>query len=182
MEKIFAITPRRTIIYVLLCLSGILFIILVGIMPKHFSLARLDQKIKSVQFQIEEQKSLYPVYQDLQKRTQARDSKVLPSPARGTLLRTQLNAIPATFRDIARKANLDMVSASPDLNSLSSESRLLQVNAVIRGNFFNFRKFLIGLGEVPYLERIEEIQIQQNEDTMEFKMKIWLALAQGSGD
>jgi hypothetical protein len=177
MEKIHAIIPKRTIIYSLLCLSGILFIILIGIIPKQLSLARLDQRIKSIQFQIEEQKSLYPIYQDLQKITQARDSKVLPSTLRSALLRTQLNAIPANFREIARKANLDMVSASPDLNSLSGESKLLQVNAVIRGNFFNFRKFLISLGEVPYLDRIEEIQIQQNEDTMEFKMKIWIAIA-----
>ena len=177
MEKIYTIIPKRTIIYSLLCLSGILFIILVGIIPKQLSLTRLDQRIKSIQFQIEEQKSLYPIYQDLQKITQARDSKVLPSPIRSTLLRTQLNAIPANFREIARKANLDMVSASPDLNSLSGESKTLLVNAVIRGNFFNFRKFLIGLGEVPYLDRIEEIHIQQNEDTMEFKMKIWIAIA-----
>lgn len=177
MEKIYAIIPKRTIIYSLLCLSGILCIILVGIIPKQLSLTHLDQRIKSIQFQIEEQKSLYPIYQDLQKITQARDSKVLPSPVRSTLLRTQLNAIPANFREIARKANLDMVSASPDLNSLSGESKTLLVNAVIRGNFFNFRKFLIGLGEVPYLDRIEEIHIQQNEDTMEFKMKIWIAIA-----
>ena len=177
MEKIYANTPKRTIIYALLCLSSILFIVLAGIIPKQFSLTSLDQKIKSIQFQIEEQKSLYPIYQDLQKKTQAGDSKVLPLPVRNALLRTQLDTIPATFREIARKANLDMVSASPDLNSLSGESSLLPVNAVIRGNFFNFRKFLIGLGDVPYLERIEEIQIQQNEDTMEFKMKIWITLA-----
>jgi len=177
MGKIYAITARRSIIYSLVCLSIILFIILVGIIPKQFSLMRLDQKIKSIQFQIEEQKSLYPIYQDLQKRTRARDSKALPSPLKSPLLRTQLDIIPATFREIARKANLDMVSASPDLNSLSSESKLLLINVVIKGNFFNFRKFLIGLGEVPYLERVEEIQIQQNEDTMELKMKVWLALA-----
>jgi len=177
MEKIYAKTPRRTIIYALICLSGILFVVLAGVVPKQFSLARLDQKIKSIQFQIEEQKRLYPIYQDLQKKTQAGGSKILPLPVRSAFLRTQLDTIPMTFREIARKANLDMVSASPDLNSLSGESKLLLVNAVIRGNFFNFRKFLIGLGEVPYLERIEEIQIQQNEDTMEFKMKIWIVLA-----
>jgi len=177
MEKMYAITPKRTIIYALICLSGILFIVLAGVIPKQLSLARLDQKIKSIQFQIEEQKKLYPIYQDLQKKAQAGDSKALPLPARNALLRTQLDTIPATFREIARKANLDMVSASPDLNSLSGESRLLLVNAVIRGNFFNLRKFLIGLGDMSYLDRIEEIQIQQNEDTMEFKMKIWIALA-----
>lgn len=177
MRKIFAIIPKRNIIYSLLCLTGILFIILAGIIPNQLSLARLDKKIKSIQFQIEEQKSLYPIYQDLQKKTEARNSKVLPLPKRNALLQTQLDSIPATFIEIARKVNLDMVSASPDLNSLSGESKLLPVNAVVRGNFFNFRKFLILLGGVPYLERIEEIQIQQNEDTMEFKIKIWIAIA-----
>ncbi|HYA15220.1 MAG TPA: hypothetical protein VEF33_12855, partial [Syntrophales bacterium] len=62
MEKIYAKTPRRTIIYALICLSGILFVVLAGVVPKQFSLARLDQKIKSIQFQIEEQKRLYPMY------------------------------------------------------------------------------------------------------------------------
>ena len=177
MEKIFAIIPKRTVIYALLCLSCILFIVFAGIVPKQFYLARLDQKIKSIQSQIEEQKRLSPIYLDLQKKAQAGDAKSLPLTMKNALLRTQLDTIPATFRDIAGKANLDLVSATPDLNSLSGDSRLLLVNTVIRGNFFNFRKFLIGLGAVPYLERIEEIQIQQNEDTMDFKVKIWLTLA-----
>jgi hypothetical protein len=35
---------------------------------------------------------------------------------------------------------------------------------------------LIGLGSVPYLDRIEEINIQQYPDSMEFRMKIWIAI------
>jgi hypothetical protein len=48
---------------------------------------------------------------------------------------------------------------------------------VIRGDFMSFRKFLIGVGELPYLERFEEIEIQQDPGFMEFRMKIWLALS-----
>jgi hypothetical protein len=48
---------------------------------------------------------------------------------------------------------------------------------VVRGDFLNFRKLLIGLGEVAYVERIEEIQIQQNPDALEFKMKVWVAIS-----
>jgi hypothetical protein len=78
---------------------------------------------------------------------------------------------------MAKKAGMDVISISPDINSLSDNSNFLIVNAVISGDFFNFRKLLINLGEVPYSERVEEIQIQQNQDIMEFKMKIRLALA-----
>ncbi|MGA3206921.1 MAG: hypothetical protein ABSE05_03750, partial [Syntrophales bacterium] len=76
-----------------------------------------------------------------------------------------------------RKARIDMVSAFPDLYTLGGEQKFLLVNATLKGDFLNFRKFLIGLGGVPCLEGIEEIHIQQNEDGMEFKMKIWLAIA-----
>ena len=176
MGKIYAIIPKRSLLDSLICLSGVLLIVFAGIVPNQFSLARLDQKIKSIQFQIEEQKSLYPIYQVLQKKYQTRDAKVLPAPARSPLPPTQLETIPSTFRQIAQKANIDTVSVSPNLSSLGNEPRFLLVDTVVRCDFSNFRKFLIGIGEVPYLERIEEIQIQQNEDTMEFKMKIWLAL------
>jgi len=35
---------------------------------------------------------------------------------------------------------------------------------------------LIELGSVPYLDKIEEVNIQQNTDSMEFKMKVWIAV------
>jgi len=176
MDKIYAIIPKRSLVYLLICLSGVLIIFVAGIIPEYFSLVRLEQQMKSIQFQIEEQKSLYPIYHMLQNKTHTKEVRILPFPKKIPLSRAEMDAISATFREIAKKANIDIVSASPDLNFLGSESRFLPINAIIRGDFFNFRKFLIGLGEVPYLERIEEIQIQQNEDTMEFKMKVWLAV------
>jgi hypothetical protein len=48
---------------------------------------------------------------------------------------------------------------------------------VLKGEFANFRKMLIGLGAVPYLDRIEEINIQQQPySSMEFRMKIRIAI------
>lgn len=177
MDKIYAIIPKRSMVYLLICLCGVLIIFAAGIIPEYFSSVRLDQQIKSIQFQIEEQKRLYPIHQMLQNTTHTKDGRTLPIPKKNFLSRTQMDAVPETFREIAKKANLDIVSASPDLNYLGSESRFLPINAVIRGDFFNFRKFLISLGEIPSLERIEEIQIQQNEDTMELKMKMWLIVS-----
>jgi hypothetical protein len=177
MDKIYAIIPKRSLVILLICLCGVLIIVVAGIIPEYFSLVRLDQQIKNIQFQIEEHKTLHPIYHMLQNKTHAKDARILPFPKKIPLSRAQMDAVPATFREIAKKANIDMVSASPDLNLLGTDSRFLPINATIRGDFFSFRKFLIGLGEVPYMERIEEIQIQQNEDTMEFRMKVWLAVS-----
>ena len=168
---------KQTLTNMTICLAGLLIIVLAGIIPNFISSASLDRKIHSVKFQLEEQDKLYPVYQLLKKNAQQKVSTVLPFPARGRLSRKLIDLFPATFKDMAKKAGMDVISISPDLNSLSDNSNFLIVNAVIRGDFFNFRKLLVNLGEVPYSERVEEIDIQQTQDSMEFRMKIRLALA-----
>ena len=169
--------PKQTLTNMTICLAGLLVIVLAGIVPNIISSASLDRKINSVKFQLEEQDKLYPVSQLLKKNAQKKVLTALPFPARDKLSRKLIDLFPATFKDMAKKAGMDVISISPDLNSLSDNSNFLIVNAVIRGDFFNFRKLLINLGEIPYSERVEEIQIQQNRDIMEFKMKIRLALA-----
>jgi hypothetical protein len=47
---------------------------------------------------------------------------------------------------------------------------------VLKGEFADFRKMLIELGAVPYLDKIEEISYTQGTESMEFKMKVWIAL------
>jgi len=177
MEKIYAIIPKRSIVILFACISGVVLIALAGIVPQQIAVARLDNKIASIQFQFEEQKRLHPYYQMLHAGPQTGRSKVLPFPAISPLSRTKIDTVPSIIREQAQKAHIDMVAASPDLNTLGSEQRSILVNATLKGDFLNFRKFLMGLGGVPCLESIEEIRIQQNEDSMEFRMKIWLAIA-----
>jgi hypothetical protein len=176
MEKIYAIIPKRSIVILFACISGVLLIVLAGIVPQMISVTRLDNKIAYIQFQIEEQKRLHPYYEMLRAGLQSERQQVLPFPARSPLSRTKIDTVPSIIREEARKAHIDMVSASPDLSNLGGEQRFLLVNTTLKGDFLNFRKFLVGLGGVPCLEGIEEILMQQNEDSMEFRMKIWLAM------
>ena len=177
MEKIYAIIPKRSIVILFACIAGVLLIVLAGIIPQQMSVTRLDNNIASIQFQIEEQKRLQPYYQMLHAGPQSGRSKVLPFPPRTPLSRMKIDTVPSIIREEAQKAHIDMVSASPDLYALGGENKIILVNATLKGDLFNFRKFLIGLGGVPCLEGIEEIRIQQNEDSMVFRMKIWLAMA-----
>jgi hypothetical protein len=140
------------------------------------SLANLDRSAEKIRLEIEEQKGLQSLYQLLKSKGQ-KSLNVLPFPAKGKLSRDQIETMPGNFRDIAKKVNMDILYVSPDMASIGPDSRYLLVNVGIRGDFFNFRKFLSGIGELPYLERIEEIQVQENADIMEFKMKIRLAMA-----
>ena len=170
------ISKRQMIIY-LSVLGGLALLVAGGIIPLQRYAAGLDRQIKDVRFQLEEQKNLQPIYQVLKAKSQTGTGRVLPTPAKSRLSRDRIAMVSPTLRKIAADANLDPLSVTPDVSMLAARPGYLLVHSVVRGEFHDFRKYLIGLGALPYLERIEEIEIQQNPDVMEFKMKIWFALS-----
>jgi len=60
---------------------------------------------------------------------------------------------------------------------MGAGSKYLIYDAIVKGEFANFRKLLVGLGEIPYVEQIDEMNMKQDSDSMEFRLKIGVALA-----
>lgn len=136
-----------------------------------------DQEIKALSCRIDRQKVLFPVYRDILGKMQAGGPEVLTFPAKVRLSEDKIEGIPVIFAEIAGKCNLEVVSVIPDVISLDRDSGLLLVNAFVKGDFFNFRKFLTELGRVPFLEHIERVHIQRTTEGKELKVKMWLALS-----
>ena len=175
--KKFNINIHQNSFWYIVTYSGIIFLfVLVGIFPLYHYNSNLIDENKKLKNQIEEQKELGPIYLNLLKILNNKDLRVLPNPEKTTIPRGEAGKFQDDFRKIAGNAGLMMVSLTPDLNTSAGSSTSLLHNVVLKGEFANFRKMLIGLGSVPYLDRIEEINIQQYPDSMEFRMKIWIAL------
>ncbi|MBW1672331.1 MAG: hypothetical protein JRJ45_01560 [Deltaproteobacteria bacterium] len=133
-------------------------------------------KIKKLRIQREKQQLLYPFYQKLLKKLQVEESRILPYPGKSKFPRDKTDKISSIFCEIAQKINLETVSIIPDVKSIANGSGPFLINILVKGDFFDFRKFLIELGGNPYLQHIEEIKIQQVPGGKEFRLKIWLAL------
>jgi hypothetical protein len=137
----------------------------------------MNKDINKLQYQIEEQKGLASIYSMLTKSISSKELIVLPNPTKTVLPLRDANKFQDAFKDLARKSGLTTVSLTPDLTSLASSSAYLLHNAVVKGEFVNLRKMLIGLGNISYIDKIDEIIIQQQSDAMEFKIKIWIAIS-----
>lgn len=168
--------PRQSIIYLLLCLTGIGIFILAGILPNIWTTADLAKQVKDAQFRLEETRTLSPFRKALQDKSKLKESDVLPAPAKGKLARTEIDTLPNTFNSLAKMSGISMTSAIPNLAALTGDAPSLSVNVVLRGDLVNFRKFLIRLGSHPVVQQIEEIALQQRPDSKEFKLKIWVAI------
>ncbi|MCX5820494.1 MAG: hypothetical protein NT047_11380 [Deltaproteobacteria bacterium] len=175
-QKMTTTFPRQSVIYLLLCLTGVIIFILAGILPNIWTMAELSTRITDAQFRLEEQRALSPFRKSLQDKSEKKESEILPLPAKGVLAQTKINTLPMTFSTAARMSGMSMVSAIPNLTALTGDAQSLSVNVLLRGDFMNLRKFLINLGGIPYVMQIEEIAIQQRPDTKEFRLKIWVAV------
>ena len=170
--------PQQSIIYLGLCLVGILVFIFGGILPASRTLMKLDTQTATTRYRLEEQKILAPFYQTLKESEGKKESEVLPLPEKSKLPQAQIDTLPITFRTAAKMSGMSLVSATPNLEALTGDAQFLPVNVVLRGNFADFREFLINLVRLSYVERIEEIEItiQEKPDAREYRLTLWVAI------
>lgn len=167
----------KSLIYLALSFIGVLFFIVAGIIPGYEKVADLDYKISRINVQAEEEKLLIPFYSSLYEKAHAKDSKLLPFPVRESIPKDQTDKIFMNLNEMARKNGMEVVSVIPNINSLTGKIKFLSVNIILRGDFFNFRKFLSSAGDMPYLERIDEMEIQQIPEGKEYRMRLWLVVS-----
>jgi len=139
-------------------------------------IARLDAEINELNTKINTHQSYAPMTKQLFERMKVKAQRTLPLPAKAKLSGEQKDRISVLFKDMAQKTKMELVSVSPDINSLVGGSVAMLVHATVKGDFYNFRNFLIELGDQTFLEKVEEIEIQQIPGTKEFRLKVWLAV------
>lgn len=166
----------RGVVFFLICLSGVLIFVFLGISPNKKNLAGLEKKIKDMEFKLDVQKTLMPIYKLLQEEARRAEKRQLPFLEKSPLPREQTDKIFADFRKAASEAKTSALSIMPDLNSLSDDTEHLLVFAVFSGSYNNIRDLLINLVSIPYLEHIESIEIQETRNAKNIRMNIWVSL------
>jgi hypothetical protein len=175
-EKINAFKlPTRSVVFLLICVAGIMAFGLLVIYPYHISLNDADVQIKQLKSRIEEQKVLYPVFQDLLRKARLKETRGLPFPEKTKLAREDTAKISAVFHEMAKKSHMQLVDIKPEVGSLVENTGYLKLNLDLKGEFFNLRDFLILMEALPYLEHIEQVQIRAAKESKAIRLKIWLA-------
>jgi hypothetical protein len=168
--------PRRSIIYLAICGTGILAFVLGGIYPSYRNNLHLNGSIADIKARIEEQKVFFPLYQKLRQGFGAETSKDRPDPQKSGLSAGRIDNLPAIFGQIAANFGLEVSSLTPDVKSMADNPHFLLVRLALKGNLFDFRKFLIELANLPYLEGVEEVKILEGLDGKEYYVKVWLMI------
>jgi len=176
-EQIEGKFPKRSLVYLLICVVGVAAFVVIGILPAQRSLDKLEEEIAKVRAEIERKKILSPVFTELLGKVRSKEKTILPFPSPSPLPEEATGRLSMMFGEMARKCDLEANSVLPDFKSLGGDSGTLGVDILLKGGFFNFRKFLLLLGEQPYLKHIEEIQVREIPGGRKFRLKLRLLVS-----
>jgi len=175
MKKINSILPAQSLIYFLICGTGILVFVLLIIIPTQKTSAELDRDIDKLNARIDEQRILRPIFDNLLKQVKKKGPTELPVTQKNKLARGDVSTISERLLEIARRFDLKLHDIQTDVNALENNADYLLIRIHATGDFKRFRDFLVDLGNMPSLAQIEEIKIRAIENSREFKLKVWLA-------
>lgn len=168
--------PGRSAMYLLICLVISVIFYFAAINPYQRSISAMDVRTAQVVEHIEKQQILLPLYNGLVKENKNKVHEVLPLPDTKRLSRNDIDTITPLFEEIADGCDMQVVSVSPDALALTEKSSDIMINIHLKGKIFDFRRFLVELGGIPFLELIEEIEINQEAAYKQFYLKVWLAI------
>lgn len=167
-------TPGTTTLFVI-CLLAIMLLLLFFIIPNQRASARLDMEIIQTRNNLEGQKILSPLFKDLTRQAQTEPLE-LPFPERQALPRDNIAALGATFQDLAGQSMLVFGGMTPHVNTMRPEDGLMMVDVAVQGDFPDLRGFLVGLGALPYLDKVEQLHINGVQAVKQMDLKLWLAV------
>lgn len=168
--------PAQSISYMAMCIVGLSILVLGGILPAYRTIHTLDKRITDLNRRIDDQKNLTSLFVALKEQTGQNDRAILPLPAREKLSPDKLDTIPPVFRKAAGNSGMSLVSAVPDLGALAGSAQFIPVNVVLRGNTRDFRKFILEIGAIPYIDHVEKIEVHVGPENREFRLNIQIAV------
>ena len=167
--------PTRNTFVILIFGGGMLLFMLLAIFPNYISYNNIEHEISILKYKIEEQKILSPIFEDLSKKAQFQKPESLPFPSAEKLSTDDTDKITLIIRDIIETNGFTLENITTDLESLMTGSGNLKMSVNIVGDFHKLRDVLLDLGNLPYLDHIEVIQVDSFGDKNKIILTIWVS-------
>jgi hypothetical protein len=173
-EELVRNMPKRTRWHALasVCFAFVLYAIIVY--PASVKLKRARGESEAIRRQMEVQTKLLPLYAKLKSLSQLDIPEELPQ-AQGTpITKNEVHSIHSRLAASAQRNGISLVSAIPQPNLKSGVVNLMPVDVVARGNFSDFRGFLLGASALPGFDSISHMEVTREVDREKLEARMWV--------
>ncbi len=166
----------QTIVAGIICALGIAVFGFMVLHQNNLMLAEMERDIKNLSAQVDEHRTLLPVFRTLLEKMQKQKSSVLYYPAKTKLARDNMETAVSVIKTIAEANQLKIKAIQPEIDSVAGTSGHLMMNITMDGDFYNLRELLIQFGRIPWFETVERLQISSGDTVKEIRLRISIAI------
>jgi len=141
---------------------------------------RLNREMGAVRTRLDELRILYPLYAELAGLDRPAQWPGLALPVPRKLSESEVTAIPDRFMEVAVRSGMQLGAVSPRVEADETGHRYLAVELHATGPYRQLHAFLMGLAQMPELERIEKLEVKREALQEEFGVLARLALEGGA--
>jgi len=171
--------PLQTLRFLAIGAVAVLGLVLFVIFPYHRALRQADERREALRVQIEEQRTLHPVFVRYLTRL-GRGETQIAAPATRPLSREATGNIYGVFQRLTDGLDLTVTEVMPDSETMFDRGDRFMVDIAVVGAFDRLQPFLRKLAAAPYLARVDRIQIRPIEDRRELRLRLWLLRETGT--
>jgi hypothetical protein len=167
---------RKTLYFAISCLVflGALYFFSVG--GDRHTIKQLEKEITDASQQADRQKILQPILESLQKEEQAAAGYEADTDDAPVSVSDSSEDYQATLETLAQQCNLTLTAIAPDIPSILSGDGNILVDMTTRGAFSDFRRLILRLAGVPYLQGVDRFRVAPDSDTSELEMRLRLRI------
>lgn len=170
--------PSKNMFLIILLGGGVVAFVLLSIFPNYIAYSNINHEIEELEVQIEEQKILSPIFEDLRDKARFEKPQDLPFPEKEALPKNETGRISLIIQNVVQKNGFALDRIVTDMSSLAAESETLKMSVYMIGDFMQLRPVLLQLGALPYLSHIETIQIERFDGRNKVMLALWIAREQ----
>ncbi len=170
---------KQTLSKLGVCIGIVVAFVAFLLLPNVMTSKKINKDIVQLQAEIERQKVLYPVYEELKKKLETKHVKELQIAALVPLTEAQINDITTQLEQMGANVGFSVQTVLPDPASLAKETGQLGVSCEMFGTYDNFRKLLLALGGLPSLRHIEKVEVKEAANGVNISMRLQLAVTTG---
>lgn len=166
--------PTQSLIQLIGCLAVVAVVGAIMILPAYRGLGEKDRLAGKIRLDIESQKVLTPLFQEMLKKAKLKDTGELVPVNKTPWPQEKASDLLVQFEAMGQKHELTVEVRLPDAATLIKEATHLTVDIAARGHFSNLRAFLIDLFKAPFIDHVERIQILAGDGLEEIRLKVWV--------
>jgi Tfp pilus assembly protein PilO len=168
---------KGTVVFVLVSLAVLGLVVVLGIMPAMSEKTELEAEAVRLESRIEEQKILYPLYASITSKLSRKvDLEIIIEEMDRGEETLYIDNAAALLLSMADSAGLTEARFTPVPESVTKDSTQLQVEGSLKGEYRDFRRFLLELSSSGNFRQLELFEVQSREEGMEYKIRVWMSI------